>query len=461
MKEKILIDKISIISNERLIYCYNDIILLHYTAYFLPQSNYKSMLFITNWIKLFFRREIMVIFLLGISSGIPLALLLTTLKALFIDKGVDLTIIGFSSIIVSSYSLKFLWSPFIDSIKIPFLHEKLGQRRSWILICQIILIILTATLAILSDSDNISIIFTLGFLISFISATQDIAIDSYRINSVADDDQAIASSFYIYGYHIGMLISGALALIISEYVSWQITYYFLSLSFIIGIIGVLIGQEKISKKRSSHNFIKWFKSYVNLPLIEFFKHNKWYIIFPFIISFKLCDIFAGTLVLPFLKDIGFSYSEYAAIVKTYGLFATMIGILIGGILVKKTNLVFSIWIALFAQIISNFGYYFQSLIGYHINTLYIVIFVENFSSGIGTVIFVAYLSNLCNKTFSATQYALLTSLASLGRSLFASSSGIFAQNYGWDIFFLISVATAIPSIFFLYLITKNYDFKRK
>ncbi|MDA7705211.1 MFS transporter [Rickettsiales bacterium] len=420
------------------------------------------MFFIINWTKLFFRKEIIVIFLLGISSGIPLALLLTTLKALFIDKQVDLVTIGFSSIIISSYSLKFLWSPLVDSIKIPFLYQKFGQRRSWILTSQIILIILIIILGIFSSSSNISLIFAIGFAISFTSATQDIAIDSYRINSIQKEDQAIASSFYIYGYHIGMLISGALALIISEYFSWMIVYYFLAFSIIIGIFGVLLGLEKQSKiSQDKQNFIDWFKNYVTLPLVEFFKYNKWYLIFPFIISFKLCDIFAGTLVLPFLKDIGFSYGQYAAIVKTYGLFATMIGILFGGILVKKTNLIISIWIALFAQIISNLGYYFQSIIGYDVNLLYIVIFVENFSSGIGTVIFVAYLSSLCNKAFSATQYALLTSLAALGRSLFSSSSGIFAQNYGWDNFFLISITTAIPSIFLLYLITKTHDFKRK
>ena len=420
------------------------------------------MFFLNNWLKLFFRKEIIVIFLLGISSGIPLALLLTTLKAFFIDNNVDLKIIGFSSIIVSTYSLKFLWSPFVDSIKIPLLHNKFGQRRSWIIISQILLTILIIILGIFSSNIGISTVFTIGLLISFVSATQDIAIDSYRINSIKKDDQAIASSFYIYGYHIGLLIAGALALIISEYYSWQITYYFLAMTILIGTIGILLGNEKISSKKSkSKNFAIWFKNYIKFPLMSFFRYNKWYIIFPFIISFKLCDIFAGTLVLPFLKDIGFSYSQYAGIVKSYGLAATMIGILFGGILVKKTSLIFSIWVALFAQIISNFGYYFQSLIGYDVNSLYAVIFVENFSSGIGTVILVAYLSSLCNKAFSATQYALLTSLAALGRSLFYLSSGIFAENYGWSNFFLISIATAIPSIFLLYLITKTHDFKRK
>jgi PAT family beta-lactamase induction signal transducer AmpG len=139
----------------------------------------------------------------------------------------------------------------------------------------------------------------------------------------------------------------------------------------------------------------------------------------------------------------------------------MIGILFGGMLVKKTNLVFSIWIALFAQIISNFGYYFQSLVGYDVNVLYVVISIENFSSGIGTVVFVVYLSSLCNKNFSATQYAILASLASFSRSFLSSLSGIFAENYGWEVFFLISIAVSIPSIFLLYFITKTYDSKSK
>jgi PAT family beta-lactamase induction signal transducer AmpG len=411
-----------------------------------------------NWINIFLKREIFVIFLLGISSAIPLALLLTNLKALLYDSGFDLRAIGFSGIVISTYSIKFLWSPLIDNVKLPFLYKKFGLRRSWMLLMQILLAIFILILGIISNDGSFAIILSCGFAIGLLSATQDIAIDGYRISSIKTEDQAIAASFYIYGYHIGLLMSGAAALAMSSFMSWEKVFYILSSSILIGIFAVFLGKEEvIQSKEQSKKFLLWLKDSVTLPLTDFFKHHKYYIIFPFIISFKLCDIFAGSMLLPFLLDIGFSKIEYSSIIKAYGFFATMTGIFFGGILLKKTNMMIAIWIALILQIASNLGYYIQSLTGYDPTILYFVISVENFSSGIGNVILVAYLSSLCNIAFSATQYAILASLASLGRTLFSSSSGIFAEHYGWSNFFLLSIATAIPSVIFLYLITKNYN----
>lgn len=401
----------------------------------------------------YFKKPILIILFLGFASGIPLALILSTLKAYLVDKNVDLSKIGFFALVALPYSIKFLWAPLIDSIKIPYFSNKLGKRRSWIILTQILLIFLIILLGIFSQYSNLFYITVIAFLIAFASASQDVVIDAYRIESIKEENQAIAASMYIYGYYSGMLVSGALALILSDKVSWDLVYYFVASAMIIGVICALIADENITiTKKTNFNLINWFKECVVSPLKDFTIRPRWYIIFLFIISFKLTDAFAGNLFLPFLLEIDFSKTQIATIIKTFGLFATLFGALVGGILVKNIGLAKSMWLAISLQIVSNFGFYYLSLIGYDVPTLYVVIFIENLSGGIGNVIFVAYLSSLCNIKFTATQYALLASLASVSRSFLSSPAGIFANYFGWSNFFLLSIILGIPSLILLYFI---------
>ncbi len=406
-------------------------------------------------IKNYLTKPILVMLFLGFASGIPLALILSTVKAFLVDRNIDIVTIGFFALVTLPYSIKFLWAPLIDSIKIPFLH-KLGKRRSWIILTQIILIILIATLGLFSDTNDISNIVLIALLISITSASHDIAVDAYRIESIKIENQAIAASMYIYGYRVGMLISGAFALILSDQFSWNIVYYFVSLAMFAGIITTLIANEEPKKEtKEEFNFFNWMKKSVINPFTDFANRPKWYIIFLFIICFKITDAFAGNLLLPFLLKIGFSKTQYAAIVKTFGLFATLLGALLGGIIVKKIGLMKGLWIAAILQILSNFGFYYLSLIGNDINSLYTVIFIENLSGGIGDVIFVAYLSSLCNIKFTATQYSLLASLASIARSFLSSPAGILVNYFSWSGFFLSSMVLGLPSLIFLYLLQNN------
>lgn len=401
-----------------------------------------------------------IIFFLGISSGLPIALVLSTLKALLLEKGFDLKTIGFFSLVSLPYTLKFLFAPIIDSCQIPFLTKFFGQRKSWIILTQLFLVIFISFLGIAGITANLGSIAIFAFLVAFASASQDIVIDGYRIELIEKESQGIAASFYVYGYRIGMLISGAGALVLAEIMSWDAVYFIMS-GFMISFITFTIFAEETRKnfRPKHHDFISWFKNFVIEPMSDFMQHSRWYFILAFIVFFKLGDSFAGNLTLPFLLEIGFSKIEIASIVKTFGLFATLFGVFVGGILVKKIGMIKSLWIAGFAQMFSNLAFSFLSEIGYDPHLLYFVIFAENFSGGIGDSVFVAYLSSLCSIAFSATQYALLVSCATLARSLLASSAGVVAQSIGWYNFFIFSTFLAAPGLVFLFWLTAKKNHK--
>lgn len=410
-----------------------------------------------------FDKNLAIMFFLGISSGLPIALILSTLKALLSDKGFDLKTIGFFSLVSLPYTLKIFFAPIIDSFGLPFFTKTFGQRRSWIIFSQIILIIFISTLGLATISANLTAIAIFAFLVAFASASQDIVIDAYRIEIIKKEDQGLAAGFYVYGYRIGMLISGAGALILADLMSWNAVYFIMAAFMLIGIITIFLADESRKEwQQKKYSFNSWLKEAVVNPFVDFKNHQHWLIIFAFIICFKLGDAFAGNLTLPFLLDLKFSKLEIASIVKSFGLFATLFGVFIGGVLVKKIGVTKSLWIAGFAQMISNLTFSYLSKTGYNLDALYFVIFIENFSGGIGDSVFVVYLSGLCSLSFSATQYALLVSLTTFARSVLSSSAGIFAESLGWYQFFILSTFLAVPGLIFLFILTiKNGDLKKQ
>lgn len=396
-------------------------------------------------------KNFVIIFFLGISSGLPLALILSTLKITLLEQGFNLATIGFFSLISIPYTFKFLFAPIVDSIKIPIFTKIFGQRKSWIILMQVLLAIFIVILGQSAISNNIIAISIFALLVAFISSIQDIVIDGYRIELLETRDQGFGATSYIYGYRIGMLISGAGALILSDIIKWDAVFFVMGLFMISTIIVTIFAKEtRENFETKQHNFTQWFRNSVITPFFDFKLYDKWYLILIFIILFKLADAFAGNLTLPFLIEVGFSKTEIASIVKTFGLFATLFGVFCGGIIVKNINLAKTLWIASIMQMGSNLAFCYIAKFGYDPISLYFVIFVENFSGGIGDAVFVAFLSGLCNKKYSATQYATLFSLASTARSFLSSPAGIFAQNYGWFNFFIISTLLAIPSLVILY-----------
>ena len=399
-------------------------------------------------------KNFIIIFLLGISSGLPLALILSTLKALLLEKGFDLKTIGFFSLVSLPYTLKFLFAPAIDSFKIPMLTQIFGQRRSWIILTQILLVAFICSLGISAITASLQSIAIFAFLIALASASQDIVIDGYRIELIEKENQGLAASFYVYGYRIGILISGALALFLAEIISWDAVYFVMAIFMFFCIIIIFFSDEtRKNWQPKKYNFFLWFKEFVIAPMQDFSKHDRWYIILAFIIFFKLADAFAGSLTLPFLLEIGFTKAEIATIVKTFGLFASLGGVFVGGILVKKIGIGKSLWIATIMQMFSNLAFSYLTKFGHDVDKLYFVIFAENFSGGIGDAVFVAYLSSLCSISFSATLYAILVSFSTLARSVLTSSGGVFAQMLGWYDFFIFSTLLAIPGLIFLFWLT--------
>ena len=401
-------------------------------------------------------KNLIIIFFLGISSGLPLSLVLSTLKASLLEKGFDLKTIGFFSLVSLPYTLKFFFAPVIDSCPVPFLTKMFGQRKSWIILTQILLAIAIFALGAAGITNNLSAIAVFAVLVAFASASQDIVIDGYRIELIEKENQGLAASFYVYGYRIGMLISGAGALALAEVISWDAVYFIMAGCALSTVLITIFAEEtRKNFQQKNHDFVSWFKHSVIDPFLDFMHRERWYVILAFVICFKLGDVFAGNLTLPFLLNIGFSKIEIASIVKTFGLFATLFGVFVGGVFVKKLGLNKSLWIAGVMQMASNLTFSYLSQIGYNPLMLYPVIFVENLSGGIGDAVFVAYLSSLCSIAFSATQYALLVSFATFSRSLLTSSAGVFAEVLGWYEFFILSTLLAIPGLLFLLLLTRK------
>lgn len=399
-------------------------------------------------------KNLAIIFFLGIASGMPLALILSTLKAFLLEQGFDLKTIGFFSLASLPYSLKIFFAPIIDSKNIPFFSKKFGQRKSWIILTQLALAIFILSLGIAGNFSNLSAIAVLSFLIGLTSAAQDITIDAYRIELIKKEDQGFAASFYIYGYRLGLLLSGALALVVAEIFGWNAVYIILAIGFTCcAFITIFIEETRKNFVEEKLNFFVWLKNFVITPLRDLTNHQSWFVILLFVIFFKLGDAFAGNLTLPFLLEIGFSKIEIAKIVKTFGLFATLFGALFGGILVKKIGLNKALWIAAILQMLSNLTFALQAKIGYNLDLLYLTVFAENFSGGMGDAAFVAYLSGLCNLSFSATQYAILSSFATIARSFLAAFAGVFAAKIGWYNFFILSTFLALPGIIFLFWLT--------
>ncbi len=403
-------------------------------------------------------KNLATILFLGISSGLPLALILSTLKASLLEKGFDLKTIGFFSLVSLPYTLKFCFAPIIDSCAIPFLTKKIGQRKSWIILTQLILAIFIFALGAATITNDVNLIAIFAVLTAFASASQDIVIDGYRIELIEKENQGLAASFYVYGYRIGMLISGAGALILAEVTSWEVVYFLMSACSLLMIIATIFAEEtRKNFVQKSHDFSSWFRNSIISPFVDFTRHQSWYVILAFIICFKLGDVFAGNLTLPFLLDIGYSKIEIASIVKTFGLFATLFGVFVGGVLVKKVGIVKSLWISALLQMASNLTFSYLAQLGYNVEMLYAVIFIENFSGGIGDAVFVAYLSGLCSVEFSATQYALLVSFATLSRSVLTSSGGMFAETLGWFNFFVLSTILAVPGLIFLAILSRKRE----
>ncbi len=396
----------------------------------------------SNYIEIFKSLRILSISLLGFSSGLPLALTGGTLQAWMAVDGVDIKTIGIFALVGLPYTIKFLWSPVMDRFVLPFL----GRRRGWIVLTQICLAIGISLIAFSSPKQEPYLLGILALIVAFASASQDIVIDAYRTDILREKERGAGASVFVMGYRIAMLVSGAIALILSDYIGWRNTYLSMAVLMGIGIISALIGPEPEQKTIPPKNL----QDAVWGPLKDYFSRNSAIPLLFLIILYKLGDAYAGTLTTAFLiKGIGFSPADVGTINKGLGLVSLIIGALYGGALMARLGIFKSLLFFGILQAISNLSFVVLALVGKSYFILICAVAFENFSGGMGTSAFIALLMTICNQRYSATQYALLSSLAALGRIFIAPSSGFIVQSTGWPMFFFITALAAIPGLLLL------------
>ncbi len=410
---------------------------------------------------IYLKARVLVVLFLGFSAGLPLALSSSTLLVWMREAGVDLGVIGLFALVGTPYTIKFLWAPVVDALDIPVLSRLFGRRRAWLLFSQLLLILSIVLLAFCDPAlSPWYVVFAAAVFVATASATQDIVIDAFRIESLSESEQAAGMAAYVAAYRLGMLASTAGALFLvsgfetglgfGKDASWTAGYLVMAALVVVGIATMLIAREpeKSAVAAAEHAAHARENPLVRVAIAayasfgEFLARDMAIVVLIFVVLYKLCDAF--------VIDLGFSRNDYAAIVKGVGLAATLIGGFAGGAIARVYPLATSLWIGAFLQMASNLIFTWQAFVGVNLWALTVTIIVENFTGAIGTVIFVAYLSALCNNPLhTATQYALLTALAAVGRTYLSAGAGFIAERTGWPLFFIISALTALPSLVLL------------
>ncbi|MBT7879599.1 MAG: AmpG family muropeptide MFS transporter [Gammaproteobacteria bacterium] len=390
---------------------------------------------------------------LGFSGGLPFLLVFSTLTAWLTEWNVSRSTIGFFAWIGITYSTKVLWAPVVDSIPIPFLTKTLGQRRSWMLIGQMGIALGLVLMSLIGPSDLL-ILSCCAFLVAFSSATQDVAIDAFRIESAEPEYQGAMSAAYVFGYRLALLIAGAGALYLAEYFSWTIAYITMATLMLIGVITVILvaepdrQSESFQLELSPIGLRRWFTGAVAGPFVDFFSRNGKvaFIILLFIAVFRLSDIAMGIMANPFYLDMGYTKIEIANVAKVFGFFMSIAGSLICGVLVVKWGLMRPLFIGAVAVSVTNLLFASLSILEPKVSYLAIVISADNISGGFAATAFIAYLSSLTNRAYTATQYALFSSLMTLPGKFISGFSGLVVENFGYFEFFVVAAMLGLPAI---------------
>ncbi len=383
----------------------------------------------------------LVALVMGFCSGLPLLLTMGVLQAWMKEKSIDLTWIGMISLVQLPYTWKFIWAPVLDRFTPPFL----GRRRGWLLIGQLLLITSIVALGYSDPVENAVMMVVAAILVAFFSATQDIVIDAYRREDLADEELGLGSSMYIYGYRLGMLLAGGGGLIMADHMPFSRVYLIMAACMLPGVLTTLLTPEPEVTAGAPRTM----KEAVVNPLVEYFSRNNatWMLIF--ILLYKIGDTMASAITTPFYLDIGFTKTDIGAVVKVFGTGATLAGAFLGGIILLKLGINRSLWIFGVLQALSTACFAILARIGYSIPALSGVIAFENLSSGMGTAAFVAFMASITNKKFTATQYALLTSLIGVPRAVASAVTGFMAKHIGWESFFFLCALVAIPGMLLL------------
>ncbi len=402
------------------------------------------------YLEIFRSRRVAVVCLLGFSSGLPLALTSGTLQAWMTVSGVDLATIGIFTLVGLPYTWKFLWAPLMDRYVPPFL----GRRRGWIAAMQIALGVAIAVMGALDPVTMPWALAALALMVAFISASQDVVFDAYRADVLRPAERGIGAAVSVLGYRLAMLVSGALALILSDQIGWQNTYWLMAALMIAAIGATLFGPEPEVAVKPPRTLTEA----VVEPLREFFARNGAWALLLLIVLYKLGDAFAGSLTTAFLiRGVDFTATEVGAINKGMGLAATLVGVVFGGVLMAKLGLFRSLLAFGVLQAISNLTFMWLAAIGKDYGVMVLAVAFENLAGGMGTAAFVALLMAMCDKRFTASQFALLSALAAVGRVYVGPASGYMVEAIGWTTFFGFTFLAALPGLVLLYLMRRNIE----
>ena len=409
----------------------------------------------SRYLRIFQQPKSAILLILGFASGLPLALTSGTLQAWMTVENIDLKTIGFFSLVGQAYVFKFLWSPVMDRYTPPFL----GRRRGWLVMTQVLLLLAIAAMGFLEPSSQLRWMAALAVVIAFCSASQDIVFDAWKTDVLPAEERGTGAAISVLGYRLGMLVSGGLALWLADrYLGWQGMYWLMAALLIPCIIATLLAPEPsdvIPVPRS-------LEQAVAEPLRDFFGRNNAWLILLLIVLYKLGDAFAMSLTTTFLiRGVGFDAGEVGVVNKTLGLFATIVGALYGGVLMQRLSLFRALLIFGILQGISNAGYWLLSITDKHMISMAAAVFFENLCGGMGTAAFVALLMTLCNKSFSATQFALLSALSAVGRVYVGPIAGWFVEAHGWPTFYLFSVIAAVPGILLLLVCRQTLEYTQR
>jgi len=406
-----------------------------YTRAAMPLSVYAAV---------FRSRTILLLMLLGFSSGLPLALTAGTLQAWLAVEGVDIVTIGWFALVGQPYTYKFLWAPLMDRYAPPFL----GRRRGWLAATQLVLLALIALLGSLSPKDSPWLTGMAALAVAFVSASQDIVADAYRSDILRAEERGAGAAVSVLGYRLAMLVSGAGALVVADqWLGWHGTYWLMAGLMVVGMAATWFALEPAGAAAAP----KTLNAAVTQPMAEFFSRHGAVWILLLVVLYKLGDAFAGNLTTAFLlRGPGFSATEVGAINKGFGLVATILGALAGGAMMARLGLFRALLLFGMLQAITNLGFMLLAASGKDYVLMAAVIGAENLCGGMGTAAYVALLMALCDRRFSATQYALLSALSAVGRVYVGPAAGYMVSALGWTAFFLATFVIALPGILMLY-----------
>lgn len=447
------------------------------------------------------RRRVLVMILLGFSSGLPFTLTASTLQAWITEAGLSLQMIGFFGLVSIAYGWKFVWSPAIDGIPVPVLSRLLGHRRAWLVVIQLALAAAIAAYSLVDPVEDILAVAAIAVVIAFFSATQDIAADAFRIESLPDERELGAgTALFLTAYRVATVVSftGAVGLVaaleasgVSQREAWAMSFLVLAATVGIGLVGTLLAREEWASQaaRFAISASRRFEESVVQPFRDFVKKDAWYVILVFVVLFKLGDAFTSELRTAFFLLMGFEKATYATLVWPFGFFSLAIGGFLGGVMVERLGLMKALWICGIAQMATNIVFVWPALAlpGYveaigvvgadgvrqitfasldagggqgiaAAATLCITVALENFATGLGGTAFVAYLSKLCgNRAYTATQYALLSALAGQARIMLSAPAGVVAADFGWVAYYVIGTLLALPGLALLWWLWRREE----